>query len=874
MNRFMKKAFSCILVVALLCVSLMPIGASATTYPEGVTSAQAENAIDSTDTLINGLLTHLADTSLRDIVMPELCSDEVVSLIMLEVYKALEANGESISSLGLKISVSDLASYLSVYPDVSARLSSYSSWSQVNLDGVKWGVTGKRGFAVALSAVFGPLNSLIYALVCGGTYPIIGTLVGITGARGYETAIIPIFKSLGCTDYMSPEEFYAQAATDRHLMIRNVVLDLLSYIERILDAPAKMLTENLPSIAYFINNGGLEAAISELMAPMRISVMGIPLLKVDSFVDLGSLEGGMSLNLDLGNISLADFKTAPLDLDTFASCGTVEGNRVTPRKGDVYIELLRWIIETVKLNQGAIMSLIASNTADMGTVDINSVTANLLAKPTDEIISMLVNILASEGGEINNYQWRFSKLRDNSVKYTQNLTKEDFDRAIEQADVLVDQFVAEMGEYKTLRELLEPAIYSNSFLSGLALEVYKLLQSDDVKRFVELLGVDFAPCSVAETLTEEQFSVVAGQLANLSSWEYANKDALDWGFEDGDKEGFINAVTAMLRPADGIFRMLLAGEKISLLGSVDFYGSDGYNTAVIPLLEALGIYGEDILSYAEYLKKIANGDAIRPVLDSVFSLLDRIMDKPVNTVTEILPNLMYFLNNGGLSICAQNIIFPVMSILGKLGLEGLIDFSVLTDVDVNSLIAKLTQIFEINFDFAELNLSQFEGMGELIAVDSKRTQGGMPIRIYAVNSSKADVLVTLFRYAVETIKLPGNDSIILNLVGDSELGGNSMVSSFAKGISDNISSMSVDETLEWVFNIFFAERVISQEIIDDGYVPEVTYDDGNRMPSETVILVLVIAVMLLIIVVLVNRDKIKFRIQDMAAARAEKNKGR
>lgn len=870
MNRFLKKAFSCIMVAALLCVSLMPIGASAANYPEGVTSAQAEDAIDNTDTLINGLLKNLSDTTLKDMVMPELCSDKVVSLIMLEIYKSLEANSDKVSALGLNITVRDLAAYLSVYPQVSARLSGYTSWSQVNLDGVEWGVNDKRSFATALSAVFGPLNSLIYALVCGGTYPIIGALVGITGARGYENAIVPIFDSLGCTDYMKPADFYAYAATDRHLMVRNVALDLLDYIEKILEAPATMLSENLPSIAYFVNNGGLESAISELMAPMKISVMGIPLFNVDSFIDLGSLEGGLSINLDLGNISVSDFKTAPLDLELFASCGTVEGNRVTPRKGEVYIEFLRWVLETVKLNQSFITGLINSNVTDTGGIDINAVITNLLEKPTDEIISMLVNILASEGGEANNYQWRFSKLRDNTAVYTENLTKDDFERAMAEVDELVDQFVAEGGEYTTLREMLEPIIYSNSLLSEVVIEVYKLLQGEDVKNFVELLGVELAPYSVAKTLTEEQFSVAANQLANLSSWNYANKDILNWGFEDGDREGFINAVTAMLRPADGIFRMLLAGGKISLLGSIDFYGSDGYNTAVIPLLEALGVYGEDILSYDEYLKKIANGDAIRPILDSVFSLLDRVMDKPVHTVTQILPNLMYFLNNGGLSVCAKNIIYPIMSILNKLGLEGLIDFSMLTNVDVNALIAKLTQTFEISFSFAELNLSQFEGMGELVTTDSKRTQSGMPIQIYSVKSSQADVLVTLLRYAVETIKLPGNDRIILSLVGDSELGSNSMVSSFAKGISDNINSMTVDETLEWVFNIFFAERVVSEEVIDDGYVPEVTYNNGKRAPSAMMVTILAIVFMLVIVILLTNRDKIKFRIQDMAAARADK----
>lgn len=865
MTIFLKKLMSFIIVTVMVCLVAAPIGASATVYPQGVTSAQAENAIDNTDQLINGLLKNFADTSLKELVMPEICSDATLSLLLTEVYKALEKNADSISALGLDVSVSNVAYYLSNYKQVSAKLKTYSSWEQVNLDGVSWGVKDKQSFAVAASAMFGPLNSLLHTLLCGGTYPIVGALVSVRGEKGYENSILPLYRTLGLDSYTSPASFYALASADRYTIIFCIVLDLLNYVERVLATPAQLLSDRLPAIAHFITNGSLEATISKLLEPLRISVMGVPILKVDSFVDLSSLEGGMDINLDIGSSALDGFKTAPLDLEVFASCGTVSGDTVIANKGDVYIELLRWIIETVKLNQNAVTALLNSSEIDTQqlNIDINSLVSNLLSKPTDEIISILVNLLAGDGAVINNYQWSFRHKRDNTAVYTENLSREDFERALSEVDDLVNQLVAEGGEFTTLRELLTPKLYSNSLLTQLACKLYTYLQNEELEKFISMLNIDLSPVAVSASLTEEQFSTVASQLSNLSSWEYLNKDTVDWGFKDGDKEGFINAISAILRPADALFRTLFAGGKITLLESLDFYGSDGYNTAVIPLLEALGVYYEDIPTYKEYLEAIKNGDTIKPIITSLFTLVERVLDKPIYTVTEILPNLMYFLNNGGLSICASNLIYPITNALDKLGLSGLVDFSQLTSIDVNALLGSLLSGFNISFSLPELNLSQFEGMGELAAVNSKRTQNGSAIQIYAVKADQPAVLVTILRYAMETIKLPGNDSFILDLISSSEeLGSNSLVTGFAQGITENISKMTVDETVEWFFNIFFSERVTVDNLEGDNYTPEVNYESAKKFPTDIVTTIILVILMITAVMVLTNRDKIKFFLQD------------
>lgn len=870
MTKFLKKLMSLIIVIAMVLFVAAPMGASATVYPQGVTPEQAEDAIDNTDNLISGLLEGLADTSLKELAMPEIISDELLSLLLVEAYKALEKNAESMATLGLDISVPTVAYYLSSYEQVSLKLLSFSSWEQVNLEGVSWGVTDKKGFATAASAMFAPLNSILYTLLCGGNYPVMGFIAGVQGDKGYENAIIPIYRTLGMKTCTTPSSFYTLAESDRYNMVFCIAYDLLTFVEDVLDAPAQMLTQNLPSIAHFITSGALENTIKQLLAPLRVSILGVPILSVDTFVDLSALEGGLDLNFSTGTGAAGELQIAPIDLEVFAACGTVEGDKVIPNRGDVYIEFLRWAIESIKLNQAMVTDLI--NSAEIDTqqlnIDINSLVSNLFSKPTDEIISLLVNLLAGKGALINDHQWSFNKKMDNNAVYTPNRNRDHFVRAVSEIDELVNQLVAEGGEYSSLRDMLAPMLYSNSLLTQLVTKLYSFLQGEDIEKFVSLLDIDLSPAGVSQSLKDVKYGSVASQLSNLKSWEYLNKDAVNWGFTDGDREGFISALSAALSPAEELLGMLLAGGKITLLDSIEFYGSDGYNSAIIPVLEALGVYYQDIPSYSEYLSLTKTEGTIKPVVESLFTLVERALNKPVYTVTEILPNLMYFLNNDGLGICIRNLIFPITKVLEQLGLGSLIDFSQLSSIDVNALIADLMSGLGISFSFSELNLSQFEGMGELVTTDTKRTQSGSPIMIYAVKADQPAVMVTVLRFAVETIKQPGNDSFILDLIGSNEeFGENSIINAFAQGIADKLNAMTVDEAVEWIYDVFFFERV-TVDLEADDYTPEVKYVEKRKMPSDIITTIILIILMLAVVMILTNRDKIKFYMQDQKAKKA------
>ena len=99
-----RKVISFVTVILLVVFSVLP-AVSAVSYPEGVTKQQLEATIYKTDTLIETLAGATAEGSVEDIIMPELYKDEVLSSLVVNIYKAMEENAESLSAIGLDISV-------------------------------------------------------------------------------------------------------------------------------------------------------------------------------------------------------------------------------------------------------------------------------------------------------------------------------------------------------------------------------------------------------------------------------------------------------------------------------------------------------------------------------------------------------------------------------------------------------------------------------------------------------------------------------------------------------------------------------------------------------------------------------------------------
>ncbi|MBQ7005642.1 MAG: hypothetical protein IJN68_04355 [Clostridia bacterium] len=859
-RKFLNKILSVFLSVIILALSVAPVGLAAVSFPPGVTPEQSQAAMKQTDYVLKALAESAEGKPLSDVVLSMLFSDATLSSLAKMMYSLGEDNAETFSAIGLNFTPAAISDYLDDYPDVQYRLASADSWANVSLDDVSWGVETTAEFTDAAVALLTPMNDLLYTILCAGSYNV-NNLVGLKGAKGYANSLVRIYIKCGMDAYTPADAFESQAAADKSSMVRNIIADLARYIVRICSAPATMLSTKLPGIAYFIHTGGLDAAISRLIEPLRIKIMGITTpIKIGSITDLAAeSQQGVSFDFNLSLNSLTASGTlelAPFDLATLASLAFDDVDTYIVDTASSFMYILRWLMETVKLNANNIPSMLSDMTGGETSAELQNILSTFLSKSTDELITIYIGLLSQTQGMINPYTWTFSTITPAEITYTPNLGQEKYQRVLDGIDALINQFVKEGGEAETLRASLQPQIYSNKVLTELTAGIYGIFSGEEMGSLMNLAGLDLTPAGLAKALKEDKYASVRETLGTVKNFEEFKTKTVNWGFKDGSKNGWGKALCAIFRPMEPVLRMLLCADKADIFGAVPFYGSDGYNTAVIPLLEALGCTFDEIRTYDEFIAQTKSGDLMIPIAKALLSLIERMLDYPVYTITGILPNLMYFLNNGGLQTCITNLIYPVKVTLESLGLSDMLDLSKITEsINPDELISGLTEGLNLDINLPQLDIKQFGNIGTLVPAQTKRTQNGQPMTIQYLQADRTGVLITLLRYLVEIIKTPGNEGLVdsfMNTSGE----GNDMFATYGADIGNELAAMSTDETVEWLYKIFFRERATVEQS-DTDYTPTVIYEENTSINWTPIIVGVAVFVALALIVAMLNRDKIR-----------------
>ncbi len=854
MFKKLKKSLSAALALIIIVISLMPFAMAAVTYPEGVTKEQVSNAIPKLDTAVDSLLKGTQGKSLKELVLPEIYSDKTLSALTTGIYKMIEENAESISSIGLDVSVKGVASKLGNYPEVQTKLLSYNKWNQVSLEGVKWGVESREGFASAVACVMSPFNELLNMLLCGGTYKI-NSVVGLAGAKGYETAIVPTLKALGCEKITDSAVFYSDALSSHNSMLYHIFNNLFLFLEGVLDAPCDRLTEVLPGIAYYFENGGFDKAVATLIEPLRLQIFNIStFIKVEMILSFIQNSESFTAQLDLNALTEGmGIKTAELPLGELALCGSVNGDTVVSDKADTFLVLLRWLIETVKLNKDSMGDMLGGDTPE----EMAKVIDALFSKSTDELVTLFISLLSQTQGKVLDYTWTFGDFTASQVTYTPNLGRDKYQRVVDGIDDLINEFIAEGGKNKTVREALAPEIYSNNLVTQLVCGLYGMFESEDMKVLGELIGISLTPAEFANELGSG-FASAKYTLSRSIKW--SNIKYINWGFKNGDKNGFKKALCAALSPLEDMLVMLLAEGKVTVLGSIDIYGSNGYNTAVIPLLEALGCSADKIETYEQFKKSAEKGKAIESIADALLSLVERVLDRPVYTVTEILPNLLWFIENGGLETAIENLIYPFTELLGQLGMKDMLDISSLMgETDMEKMMADMMGEIDLGMDLGDFDIKQFMTMGTLVTAQSKRTVGGQPASISYIKADQPAIIVTLLRFIAEMMRTPGNEDMMMGFMGS---GDNDMFSSFSGGIGEEMAKMTTDETVEWLYKIFFRERATVEVKPESDYLPTIIYTPEKSADEAVPVLNGFLFIAAAEVIVILKRKKIIAYLQD------------
>lgn len=821
MKDCFKKLISVLLCLLVLTgsVSAVAIASTDSPYPDGVTAEQALNAVNGTDKLINALLPAMMGSDLSSALTQGLYTNEAVSGTLVGIYSALSEQGDTLSYIGLDASPKGVSSYLGSYPKIAGMLYACDTWDQVNLTNADWGVTDKVTFARALANCFNPFNDILYTLLCSGTFEI-NRFIKIEGADGYSNAVVPMLKSLKCGELLSSADFKAQADSNPTTMVENIILPVLTTVENSLSQPMNSFTDILPSFADFAVNGEFDACVKKLLEP----VTGNPLVEIATLLKIFDLP---SFDLDLeqmlndmlsGEGAEGQLKTAPIDMKALAACGSKNGDVFVADKGRAYVVIMRWLIDTLKLNGGNLSSV-------GGNIDTTFITG-LLEKDTDSIVKTVILLFApTQMGEAQ--AMVYPSVTPKSVTYTPNLTKEDYDKVLKEIDDLLDEFVKEGGTADKMGEIIASMIYSPDNVNMLVQGIYVEFDKNGLVEMLKVMGIDASPKGVAAGLTEKRFASAVKVLSTYDSWADVPFNSLNWGFGYGSRTGFQAALTGALRPLFPLLRMLLAGEDMVLFDSITLTGADGYNTAVIPLLEGLGCQPYYIKSYDSY-KNNASGDGVlKNVLDPVFNLIDEICAKPVYGITEALPNLVYFVNSGSIEKCIGNLMLPVTALTEKF--SGIIDVkmdasSLNMKLDINSLLDGM--LLSSGMKMAKLDVNILASLGTPVQRQSKSVINGKGSTYTYIDSDNTAVLITLLRFLAESIKMPGNEDLLMGLMSSGEDMG--MYGSYSASLSEQFASMSVDELVEWLYNLFFKERVKVQIVVKEDYKPTIIFEEREK----------------------------------------------
>lgn len=698
------------------------------------------------------------------------------------------------------------------------------------------------------------------------------------GTNGYENAIIPLLEAFLCEDVPTYEEYLADYEESKDNLLIDVLNPIVDLVNRVLEAPANTLTAILPNLAYFIDSNGLAQAVSNLLAPITskkglIGILdknGIDINKLIKQITGKSLSKivtdalgiNAKLHLDLTDLASCNVQVIVIPLVksilkknkinikipdiSFAgiashgkivtaesaaknSKGEYERKMVKANKGEMFVALLRYVGDVLIKNATTLNNLLGGIDAIKNNKTIKDILdcvfSSLKVASKDDIVRAVFYFLTQHGAQDSFFD--YSNFVTKKYDFTFGNMDEEFCRKLApMLDGLVGGLLADKGG---LLGLITDMVYKDDIISSLAVGLYGAVDGVDLGDMGSLTAllaktdIDFTTSNVASLLTDKRygktFSQPAKVIAKAGSWKNVKKEDLKWGVKD--RESFLNALVAVLRPVYGVVDVLLNNGNLNLFNVVSVPGSNGYTSFIVPLLEAFGVYNiKTQYDYRMDMEKAYDAlllDILNPLMDKV----EDILNAPIEMLADILPNLSLFFANNGLLQLIDNLLTPVSALLNAV--KPIINVNVVLDVlgvDVNALLGKIGVKANVKINVYDLKgtlepvigsqsvVSLLNGIlgtvkiggkplglvlpeidwfklashGKVVSTTSQVATYGTRI---AVQSDQDETLIAVLRYLINTINYKDNYDKIVALVGGLLGGAGDSVS----GVVDQVLGM-------------------------------------------------------------------------------------
>lgn len=698
---------------------------------------------------------------------------------------------------------------------------------------LQWGVTDKESFIDAAVAALSGLEPLLLAIVSNQSFKQaakIGTgsgdavilgfiplgltvdpieLVLMSSANdGYDNALAPIFEALGCTDIP-----HGETLTSTRAILEDGLFKMLDqFLDKLAKNPVKTILEILPNIAYALEadlvndllgmlktditytanasyqvlgqlvTGSMNDVYNNYDKPEKVNIKDMVDLK-SLGVDISSFEAVWDMILGLLKVSLP----AP-DAGAIATMGeltwkdtnrsektyTYGGDKaafIVANKADLLIYLVRYVLENDLIS----MLFDLENADDI----IKEIMSNLSAN-SDDVIAAVVELLNQIEYPVEDYVWYDGKVGG---------TVEGLTPAMEIYLSSNNNWNTEVAHYVTenINTILDSVLTLAGLDVDISAELNKLISSlftnANVTELAKLLsGIDLSSMPELNDLIKDELNI---DLSVFASYKDIPENK-NWGFTDGDGEGFVGAIIDLLSPFDPVLDFILSGEDITLFegtdGEVKLIGYDGYDSAIIPLIEALGI------------EAVASGDLgesspLKATLDSVLELINNVVADPIYEIIDLIPGLVYFIASNGLSVAVRNLLQPVYVILDtirpiydldldsllaslingdkKEGDEGYIDFK-LDEINVDFIVEIVEALTGLNvdslgvllYDVSKVIGEEYTSSSTLFSADKKAKRGE-----YTSDFDRADMVTVVLSFAIEYLSDKDNAKTLDELLG-------------------------------------------------------------------------------------------------------------
>lgn len=276
-------------------------------------------------------------------------------------------------------------------------------------------------------------------------------------------------------------------------------------------------------------------------------------------------------------------------------------------------------------------------------------------------------------------------------------------------------------------------------------------------------------------------------------------------------------------------------------------GTNGYNSAIIPLMEAFKL--SNVKTYNQYRNDINAAkdnlllDILNPIAgDTSSSLINKLVDKPFDTLTDLLPNLAMYLDAHGLSQLINNLLAPITGLLSSvvktLNLDGIIedvlgvdlgtiigtvlgaktkinlDLTDLSKLNIEDLIIPIVRVVLANNDnptvrslkLYDINWNALISLGDKMTYTSAATgaNGNYLTGKMVGNVDQGKVLITVLRYIAKTLttNIPALKTLLL---GIDKIKNSDVLTAIISSVLNTLSTASDDQIIMALFYFISGE---------------------------------------------------------------------